>query len=199
MTSSDRFEEVAAELSRPLLHYLEAFAGDRTTAEDLLQETLIRMSRGLDTYRGESTLKTWAFSIATRVAADHFRRPENRLRIVGVEEAPDLPDTAPTIDEVSALKEMNACIRQVIDSLPEGYRAPLILHDLEGLSVSETAVICEAPLPATKIRIHRARRRLEEALRSQCSFYRDDRDVLRCDRLLTGLTFPTEGKGSNVR
>lgn len=182
-SSSVRFEEAAAELSRPLLHYLDAFVGERTTAEDLVQETLIRMSKGFDAFRGEASLKTWAFSIATRVASDHFRKPENRLKIVGVDEGPDLPDPDAAAEEVAVLKEMNACIRQVIDSLPECYRAPLILHDLEGLSVAETAAICESPVPATKIRIHRARRRLEEALRAQCNLYHDSRNVLRCDRV----------------
>jgi RNA polymerase sigma-70 factor (ECF subfamily) len=177
------FDEVAAELSRPLLHYLEAFVGDPTTAEDLLQETLIRMSGGLGAFRGEASLKTWAFSIATHVAADHFRKPENRRRIVDVDEAADLPDPGTAAEELVVRKEMNACIRQVIDSLPESYRAPLILHDLEGLSVAETAAICEIPVPATKIRIHRARKRLEEALRAQCNLYHDDRNVLRCDRV----------------
>jgi RNA polymerase sigma-70 factor (ECF subfamily) len=179
----ERFDEVAAELSRPLLHYLETFTGDRTTAEDLLQETLIRMSRGFGAFRGEASPKTWAFSIATRVAADHFRRPENRRQIVGVDEAADLPDPGAAAGELVVRKEMNDCIRQVIDSLPESYRAPLILHDLEGLSVAETAAICEAPVPATKIRIHRARKRLEEALRAQCNLYHDSRNVLRCDRV----------------
>ncbi len=159
--------------------------GDRTTAEDLVQETLIRMSKGFDAFRGEASFKTWAFSIATRVASDHFRRPENRLRIVGVEEeeAAGLPDPGADADEIAVSREMNTCIRQVIDSLPEAYRAPLILHDLEGLSVAETAAICDSSLPATKIRIHRARRRLEEALRVRCHLYHDSRNVLRCDRV----------------
>src|SRR5512140_2820769 len=103
---SDRFEEVAAELSRPLLHYLEAFVGDRTMAEDLVQETLIRMSKGFDAFRGEASLKTWACSIATRVASDHFRKPENRLRIVGVDEAEEatgLPDPGAAVEEVAVL------------------------------------------------------------------------------------------------
>ena len=179
----ERFEKVAAELSRPLLHYLEAFVGDPTAAEDLLQETLIRMSKGIGEFRGEASLKTWAFSIATRVAADHFRKPETRRRIVDVDEAADLPDPGAAAEEVVIRKEMNACIRQVIDSLPESYRAPLILRDLEGLSVAEIAAICEASVPATKIRIHRAHRRLEEALRAQCDLYHDGRNVLRCDRV----------------
>ena len=73
-------------------------------------------------------------------------------------------------------------MRQVIDGLPEEHRAALVLHDLEGMTAQETAEICGCTLATAKIRIHRARRRLKEALQRQCEFYRDDQDVLRCDR-----------------
>jgi RNA polymerase sigma-70 factor, ECF subfamily len=78
--------------------------------------------------------------------------------------------------------EMNACVRQVIESLPDDYRAALVLHDLEGLSVEQTAEICGCSLPTAKIRIHRARHRLRKALQRQCDFYHDPEAVLRCDR-----------------
>lgn len=77
---------------------------------------------------------------------------------------------------------MNVCVRQVIDSLPEDYRAALVLHDLEGLTAEQTAQISGCTLPTAKIRIHRARSRLRDALRRECDFYRDSDDILRCDR-----------------
>jgi len=67
-------------------------------------------------------------------------------------------------------------------SLAPGYRAALILHDLEGLSAEQTAKICVCSLATAKIRIHRARLRLKEALTKRCEFYRDQDNVLRCDR-----------------
>lgn len=176
------FEEAAAELSAPLRRYLERLVGNATSAEDLHQETLMRIARGLPGFKGQSSLRTWAFSIATRVAADHFRRPETRASITDVDESESLPDLAPDHDERIVVDEMNSCVRGVIDSLPEDYRAALVLHDLEGLTAAQTAEICHCSAATAKIRIHRARARLKKALQGECTFYRDSEDVLRCDR-----------------
>lgn len=170
------------ELSGPLLRYLGRYLGDHVLAEDLLQETLIRIDRGLQGFAGRAEIKTWAFSIATNVAADHFRRPANRARIVDIEEEPEVPDADRSVDDRLVIQEMTGCVRQVIDSLPEDYRAALVLHDLEGMSAAETADICGCSLPTAKIRIHRARQRLREALRQECEFYRDAEGVFRCTR-----------------
>jgi RNA polymerase sigma-70 factor (ECF subfamily) len=99
-----------------------------------------------------------------------------------VSEADSLPDTGRLVDERIVVDEMNACVRQVIDSLPGDYRAALVLHDLEGLTADQTAEICDCTLATVKIRIHRARTRLKKALQQQCEFYRDTDSVLRCDR-----------------
>ncbi|HSP14773.1 MAG TPA: RNA polymerase sigma factor [Thermoanaerobaculia bacterium] len=176
------FGQVAEELSGPLLRYLGRYVGDRDLAEDLLQETLIRISRALPNFAGRSELKTWAYSIATRVAADHFRQPVNRVSIIDIAESLELPDSERRVEERLVIDEMNACVRQVIDSLPEDYRAALVLHDLEGLTAAQTAEISGCALPTAKIRIHRARARLAEALKKECDFYRDGEDVFRCDR-----------------
>lgn len=176
------FDTLAQELSQPLLRYLRRCVGDQTVAEDLLQETLIRIAKGLPDFAGRASLKTWAFSIATRVAADHFRTPHRRVKIVEVEEAADLPDPDRALDERVVVDEMNTCVRQVIDSLPEDYRAALVLHDLEGMNAEQVARICDCSLATAKIRIHRGRDRLRKALQQECEFYRDGDDVFRCDR-----------------
>lgn len=176
------FGEVAEELSTPLLRYLGRYVGDRDLAQDLLQETLLRISQGLAGFEGRSELKTWAFSIATRVAADHFRQPAHRLAIVEMAETGEAPDPGRSVEGRLVVDEMNACVRQVIDSLPEDYRAALVLHDIEGLTAEQVAQVCGCSLPTAKIRIHRARSRLGDALRRECAFYRDSDHVFRCDR-----------------
>lgn len=183
-TSEPRsLEPIAEELMEPLLRYLHRYVGDRALAEDLVQETFIRIGRGLPGFAGRASVRTWAFSIATRVAADHFRRPTNRARIVEIDdELAELTDGDPAVDQRLVVDEMNACLRQVIDSLPEDHRAALVLHDLEGLSAARVAEICGCSLATAKIRIHRARLRLKETLQGQCDFYRDSDDILRCDR-----------------
>lgn len=178
----DSPERVVEELSEPLRRYLQRYSGSDTLAEDLLQETLIRIVRGLPSFEGRASLKTWAFSIATRVAADHFRKPANRTQIVPIDEGAEVSDPEAGIDQQLITGEMNACIRQVIDSLPDDYRAALVLHDLEGLTAAQVAEVCASSVPTAKIRIHRARLRLKEALERECDFYRDSESVLRCDR-----------------
>jgi RNA polymerase sigma-70 factor, ECF subfamily len=176
------FEQVAADLSPPLLRYLRRYTGSPQVAEDLLQETLLRISDGLARFEGRSSVKTWAFSIATHAAADHYRNPASRASIVDITDTSEPAGCDPSIEDRLIVDEMNACVRQVIDSLPESYRSALILHDLEGLSAAETADISGCTLATAKIRIHRARNRLAEALRRECDFYRDGENVLRCDQ-----------------
>ena len=175
-------EQLVKELSPPLLNYLRRYVGDVALADDLLQETLIRIARGLSAFEGRSSVKTWAFSIATRVAADHFRKPAHRVRVVDLDETPDLTDSDPGIEQRLVIDEMNTCVRKVIDSLPEDYRAALVLHDLEGLTSAQVAEICDSSLPTAKIRIFRARLRLRKALEAECVFYQDSENVLRCDQ-----------------
>lgn len=175
-------ERVVAEFSEPLRRFLGRYTGNPAVADDLLQEALIRITQGLPSFAGRARLKTWAFSIATRVAADHFRQPAHRAHIVEVDEALELVDPDLPIDERLVMDEMSACVRQVIDSLPEDHRAALVLHDLEGLTAAETAEVCGCSTATAKIRIHRARLRLREALQRECDFYHDSDNVLRCDR-----------------
>jgi RNA polymerase sigma-70 factor (ECF subfamily) len=181
-TEALSFEGVAQEMSNPLRNYLERLVGNRATAEDLLQETLVKIAKGLPGFEGRSSVKTWAFSIATRVATDHFRRPTSKARIVAFDETaePEAPD--PDIRDRLVIDEMSACVRGVIDGLPGDYRTALVLHDLEGLTAAQVAEVAGCSLANAKVRIHRARRRLKQALENECTFYRDDDNVFRCDR-----------------
>jgi RNA polymerase sigma-70 factor (ECF subfamily) len=174
------FEDVAQELSGSLRRYLERLVGNRATADDLLQETLLKIARALPDFEGRSSVKNWAFTIATRVATDHFRRPQNRAQIVDVEESEPILET--DTDQQLVVDEMSSCVREVIDSLPEDYRTAMVLHDLEGQTAAQVAEIVGCSIATAKIRIHRARRRLKEALDEECRFYRDKDNVFRCDR-----------------
>ncbi len=179
--TEDFLARVAGESSPALLRYLERYVGDRGKAEDLLQETLLRVARGQASFDRRSSLKIWIFSIATHVAIDHLRQPAQRLNLVAIDEAADVAE-GPPLSERLVIDEMNQCVREVIDGLPADYRAALVLYELEGMTVAETARICGCSLATAKIRIHRARRRLKEALARQCTFYRDGDDVFRCTR-----------------
>jgi RNA polymerase sigma-70 factor (ECF subfamily) len=174
------FEDVVEEFSEPLRRYLERLAGNRAAADDLLQDTLLKIARALPDFEGRSSVRTWAFTIATRVATDHFRRPQNRAQIVDIDET--VPADDPETEQRLVVDEMSSCVREVIDSLPEDYRTALVLHDLEGQTAAQVAEIAGCSIATAKIRIHRGRRRLKQALDQECRFYRDDDNVFRCDR-----------------
>jgi RNA polymerase sigma-70 factor (ECF subfamily) len=180
------FDAVARELASAILHFLERYVGNRAVAEELLQETLLRMNKGLPSFAGRSSVKTWAFAIASRVAADYLRHPDRKTSIVALDAIEEPIDPERGIEERLIVGEMNECMRGVIDSLPDAYRAALILHDLQGHSAEQTSEICECSVATAKIRIHRARNRLKEALAKQCEFYRDEESVFRCDRKVRG-------------
>jgi RNA polymerase sigma-70 factor (ECF subfamily) len=180
--STPSFAELAERLTPDLRRYLQRYVGDPSTAEDLLQETLVRINRGLPSFEGRSSVRTWAFSIATRVGADYLRKPEHRVAIVDVDEADAVADFAEPAEDRLVIDEMSSCVRGVIDSLPEDYRAALLLHELQGLTAEETANVCGTTVATARIRIHRGRSRLKAALNEACTFYRSQDDVLRCDR-----------------
>jgi len=178
--SSIGFEEVVGELAEPLRRYLERLVGNRATADELLQDTLLKIARALPDFEGRSSVKTWAFTIATRVATDHFRRPQSRAQMVAIDETTPVGDAAP--ESKLVIDEMSSCVRAVIDSLPEDFRTAVVLHDLEGQTAARVAEIVGCSLATAKVRIHRGRQRLQQALNDECSFYRDEDNVFRCDR-----------------
>jgi RNA polymerase sigma-70 factor (ECF subfamily) len=78
--------------------------------------------------------------------------------------------------------EMNTCIREFIQRLPESYSAVLVLSELEGYSNKEIAGILDISLEAVKIRLHRARVRLKVELSQGCQFSHNRDNVLECQR-----------------
>lgn len=180
-SSSASFEDVIEDLGSALRSYLERMVGDPMLADDLFQETSIKIAEGLPGFEGRSTIKTWAFRIAHHICLDHFRKRSSKQTFLEFLEEEHAASELEQ-DEAIVIDEMNDCIRGVIDSLPPDYRTALVLHDLEGLTAAEVARVSGCSLATAKIRIHRARRRLRAALQDQCRFYLDRDQVLRCDR-----------------
>jgi RNA polymerase sigma-70 factor (ECF subfamily) len=193
--SERRFQEIYEEYRAKVFRYVARIAGE-SEAEDLTQEVFVRVGRGLDSFRGDAALSTWIYRIATNAALDRlrsFRGESQRLPLDDIAE--NEKDVEPGTDERrhSAEKkllrqEMNGCIRGIIDQLPDAYRSVIVLSELEGFKDSEVADIVGLSLQATKIRLHRARARLREALANACDFYRDEENEFACERKGTGST-----------
>jgi len=179
------FQRIHESFRPRVLRYLTRLVGERD-AEDLAQTVMLKVSGGLQGFRGDSSLSTWIYRIATNVAMDRLRVPE---REQALEEAPGAgddevpPDSRmPSAEALAIRTEMSSCIREFIDHLPEHYRIVMVLSEIEGFRNAEIAAILGISLETVKIRLHRARERLRTDLQEGCSFHRDERTGLACDR-----------------
>jgi RNA polymerase sigma-70 factor (ECF subfamily) len=182
------FSDVFREYQHPIYNYLLRMTQNKAVAEDLTQETFIRVHRSLPTFRGEARLSTWIYRIATNVSLDHFKRSGNRLvaQAVSLDEiefegewVADRISTSP--EKLADQSEMSECVQSFIHRLSPSYRAVLVLHDLQGLKNREIADVLDIPLSTVKIRLHRARNKLRESLNKGCDFNQDERNVFVCD------------------
>lgn len=175
------FQDVYDEFQPRIHRFLSRLLGTRDV-EDLTQEAFIKISQALPEFRGECTLSTWVYRIARNVAVDRWRdlsgqrESEARLRS-------QLPAIAssPDVEQQLVRREMADCIGQYVDRLPASYRSVVILREEEGLTNREIAEILGISLNTVKIRLHRARRRLERELGRGCRVYRDSRNELACE------------------
>jgi RNA polymerase sigma-70 factor (ECF subfamily) len=191
---SDQFRVVYDAYRPRILRYLTRLVG-QAEAEDLTQDVLIKVSKGLGQFRGDSGLSTWIYRIATNSALDRLRRP-TALRtpdseyVMTTELGDDTPgeehgrieEAGPSVEAGVIRMEMNQCILEFVHRLPENYRTALLLSELEGFTNSEIADIVGVSLDAVKIRLHRAREKLRRELSTGCNFHRDERNEFACGR-----------------
>jgi len=186
MTLRD-FDSIYREFQPKIQRYLRHLVGE-DDAPDLTQVVFLKVSRALDNFREEASLSTWIYRIATNTARDHATSAATRQNGVGqllddAEMLDNLPDTVSAgTDQAYIRKEMTACIRGIVDHLPDSYRTVLLLGEFEGFTNPEVAGILDVSIETVKIRLHRARTRLRQAMDAQCSLYRDERNELMCDR-----------------
>jgi RNA polymerase sigma-70 factor (ECF subfamily) len=135
--------------------------GDRTTAEDLAQETVVAMFRGIGGFRGTSSLYTWVYQLAVRIANRHRRRNSHRcvsLDAIGDLQAPD------DVDQQANHAILRDSVRDALKTLPIGQRESVVLHCLQGLSYTETSKALGRPLGTVKWQIAQGLHALREAL-----------------------------------
>jgi RNA polymerase sigma-70 factor, ECF subfamily len=167
-----------------IARHVRSMVREPSDAEDLTQETLLRAHEQLALLREPEALGVWLYRIATRVCYDHLKRSarsieaavrsgdSGEMAVEGV--AGDGPDLDLAVDNAA----MSACGERLLDTLPDAYRAVLLLHDLQGLTSTEIARLLRCTPGAVKIRLHRARQRFRAALEKECVLYRDERGVL---------------------
>lgn len=184
------FKHIYSEYEISVYNYIWRMVKDTQTAEDLTQDAFIKIYQNLVNFRGDSSLSTWIFKIATNTYLDYFRSASHKKSAItddlndeqNDEWKSEEIDRLLSIDEQYVKSEMNDCIRGFLNNLPDDYRAVIVLHDLQGLKNKEVAQILDTSLDNVKIRLHRARRKFQTVLSENCSFYQNSENVFSCVR-----------------
>ena len=137
---------------------------DDATADDLTQETFLKVYRSRDALRDGDRLEAWIYRIARTTLVDHYRRRRPSA---------ELPATlaAEPADEVAGLRSaVVASMRSFLEELPPAYREPVRLAELEGLPLAKIALRLDLSLTAVKSRVRRGRVMLKKKLQDCCRF-----------------------------
>ncbi len=169
------FRELVRRYERPVFSLIFRMVRDRELAEDLAQDTFVKVLNHIDRYRPEFKLSSWLFKIANNVAIDHLRK--RQLPTISMDGSPHA-STADAVEattlqiadnQESALeeiesRELGGAIEKAIADLRPEYRACIMLRHVEDRSYEEIAATLDLPLGTVKTYIHRARHELRKAL-----------------------------------
>lgn len=143
------FERLVRGYQPPVWRLACHLVRDEALAEDVTQETFVRVYRFLPKYRGDSKFSTWLFSIARNCARDELRRAERRERTTRKAESAE-PVVSPDL-------ALHMVVREQLARLPAELREPLVLIDVFACSYAEVAKMLGAPEGTIKSRVHRGR------------------------------------------
>ena len=152
-----------------------SYMKNEADAEDVSQEAFIRAFRKLESFRAESKFSTWLISITINEARTRLRR-QALVRMEPLDQHPDedkgispalLRDWREIPSEAVERAEVRNLIRLAVEQLPDIYRQVFLMRDVEELTINETAEALNISIPSVKVRLHRARMRLQKQLAPQ--------------------------------
>ncbi|MGL4236486.1 RNA polymerase sigma factor [Tabrizicola sp.] len=163
---------------RVLAYASRLLSGDRAEAEDVAQETMLRLWRIAPEWRqGETKVTTWAYRVATNLCIDR-QRAKARKRQLALDDAPEVADGGPGAEGRLQDADRMAALGAALATLPDRQRQAVVLRHLEGMTNPEIATIMEIGVEAVESLIARGKRALAARLagRKEALGYEDDRD-----------------------
>jgi RNA polymerase sigma-70 factor (ECF subfamily) len=166
--------------------FILSLVGEEWVADDLIQETFIKIQTNLESLKDPSKLSSWIFRIAYNLCQDHFRQSKRSRReeSISQEEGKDLKEGLVQkelgIQKELEQRQMGECVQNQMNLLPDSLRTVLVLFDIMEFTHQEIADILGITVENVKVRLHRARKKLKDILEEACSFERDERNVLVC-------------------
>ncbi|MBQ6289496.1 MAG: RNA polymerase sigma factor [Clostridia bacterium] len=163
----EAFEQLITPLEQLIWRICWHYTGNRESAEDCGQETMIRIWRSLDSYRGDCALESWVYRIAANCCMDYLRK-KKRDKSVSMEpmqeQGFDPADPSPGTEEQVVAADEQKRLREAITMLPEDQREALIMTQLEKVPYEEAARLLGVSEGTIKSRVNRAKARLKEIL-----------------------------------
>jgi RNA polymerase sigma-70 factor, ECF subfamily len=166
--------DLMARHATAVFHFLCRMLGNEDDANDLAQETFVRVFRARESYRPEQRFSTWLFTIAANLARNQIRwrrrHPNVSLHAATETTGHDLADTLASNDPAPGDQQLNteraAAVRAAVNHLADDLRQAIVLCEWEERSVAEAAAIVGATPKAVESRLYRARQILREELKS---------------------------------
>ncbi len=165
------FADIVELYKDKLYHLAYRMVGNRQEAEDIVQETFLRVFRNLDRYDETMKFSTWIYRIGTNLCIDKLRKRKASYSLdadVADGEGTDwyamLPSDEPTPEGRVMLSETQRRIREAIDTLPEKYKSVVILRYLHDMSLQEIGDVLDMPVTTVKTRVHRGREFLRKKM-----------------------------------
>jgi len=154
-----RLEPLFDRYHRPLFDYLARMTGNRSVAEDLVQDVFVRILKYRHTFRDDSRFETWVFRIARNARTDYFHR---QLRETTLDRAADRADNALGIAESLEFDRQTACLRRALLLLRDDQRELIVLARYRGMKYEAIAELLGVEVGTVKVRMHRALRELRD-------------------------------------
>ena len=155
--------ELTRRYNQRLFRMARGILRDDADAEDVVQETYLRVFTHLEQFRGDSSVGTWLVRIAINLALGRIRRHRPTVDIAETPAASADPDP----ETLMARQELRTLLERAIDDLPDPFRVVFVARMVEGLSIQETAELFHIRPETVKTRLHRARRALRRSLEQQ--------------------------------
>ncbi len=162
----EEFVSLVGRHSAPLFRYLLRMVGERTLAEDLLQDTFAAAYAHRDGFHRQGSTTAWLFTIARNLAYNALRDGSRTLTSgdAVARQLDRLPTSSPSPEAELLGLELRAEIFAALQQLPPARREAVILRDIEGLSYADIAAVTSSTEGAVRVQVHRARQQLQESL-----------------------------------
>jgi RNA polymerase sigma-70 factor (ECF subfamily) len=175
MADQATFEQDALEYARQLYSAALRMTRNPADAEDLVQETFLKAYRAYDSFEEGTNLKAWLYRILTNTFINKYRTDSRRPRQTELGDVEDLymyrrissgdtAETARSTEERVLDGLVESDIKEAVEDLPENFRLPVLLADLEGFSYKEIAEILDIPIGTVMSRLHRGRKAMQKRL-----------------------------------